>query len=332
MNAFSPQEIRDRIMGKDSVFQSRLIEYLESAHQGEFTHGTLDDVRERVRADPDVEDLQSGSPTYKVPTQILPEVPLPMCKGRCEEGCQGCLNLARWFQKYEHEVDDLLLRSNVHKCRHSVQDEQETEFKKDWRHLKKKRKTEKKYYERRGCLNRHGVCKARFPRDVFGETNIDQDGHINLKKREPNMNTFAKVITYFSRSNTDVGSLLSGTAVKAVVSYVSDYVSKLGLKTYQAFASVFDVFQRNSEMLDTGTEGVEAARTLMRQMINSMSTKMEIGSPTASMYILGNPDHYTHYVPWSARQKLARSAELWIGQRRRLGKPCLGQIGTNLPR
>ncbi|KAJ7784229.1 hypothetical protein B0H16DRAFT_1273780, partial [Mycena metata] len=34
------------------------------------------------------------------------------------------------------------------------------------------------------------------------------------------------------------------------------------------------------------------AKTLKRQMINSMSTKMEIGSPMASMYVLGNPDHY----------------------------------------
>ncbi|KAJ7075576.1 hypothetical protein C8R43DRAFT_860971, partial [Mycena crocata] len=37
-------------------------------------------------------------------------------------------------------------------------------------------------------------------------------------------------------------------------------------------------------------------RGLMRQMINSMSTKMEIGSPMASMYILGNPDHYKSHV------------------------------------
>ncbi|KAJ6623682.1 hypothetical protein B0H10DRAFT_1786022 [Mycena sp. CBHHK59/15] len=40
----------------------------------------------------------------------------------------------------------------------------------------------------------------------------------------------------------------------------------------------------------------------MRQMINSMSTKMEIGSPMASMYILGNPDHYCSHkyvnFPW----------------------------------
>jgi hypothetical protein len=75
-------------------------------------------------------------------------------------------------------------------------------------------------------------------------------------------------------------------------SYVSDYIAKLGLKTYQAFASVFDVFERNAENLKCGANGVETSRTLMRQMINSMSTKMEIGSPMAAMYLLGNPDHY----------------------------------------
>ncbi|KAJ6585466.1 hypothetical protein B0H19DRAFT_925087 [Mycena capillaripes] len=45
------------------------------------------------------------------------------------------------------------------------------------------------------------------------------------------------------------------------------------------------------------------ARHLMRKMVNSMSAKMEIGSPMASLYLLGNPDHYTShkYVPFAWR-------------------------------
>ncbi|KAJ7123845.1 hypothetical protein C8R43DRAFT_1147864, partial [Mycena crocata] len=165
----------------------------------------------------------------------------------------------------------------------------------------------------RGCLNKMGVCKARFPREIFETSHVDKDGHLNIKKREAQLNTISKVVTYFSRSNTDVSSLLSGTAVNAVVSYVSDYVSKLGLKTYHAFASVFDVFQRNSESLDAGAEGKETARTLMRQMINSMSTKMEIGSPMASMYLLGNPDHYCshEYVNFAWRSYVTFVKKYW---------------------
>ncbi|KAJ7149839.1 hypothetical protein C8R43DRAFT_844319, partial [Mycena crocata] len=212
-NALTPQEIRDRLMRKDSVFQKKLVAYLESAHQGEFTHGTLEDVRARVKTDlhpsPEEEDAQSG-PTYQVPTQTLPSVPPPMCsEEHGDEYCEKCLALSEWWVKYEHEVDDLILRSNVHQCREST-----------------------------------GICKARFPRDLFENTHVDKDGHVNIRKKEAYVNTISRVVTYFSRSNTDVTSLLSGTSVKAVVSYVSDYVSKIGLKTYQAFASIHDVFAR----------------------------------------------------------------------------------------
>ncbi|KAJ7085022.1 hypothetical protein C8R43DRAFT_851200, partial [Mycena crocata] len=57
----------------------------------------------------------------------------------------------------------------------------------------------------------------------------------------------------------------------------------------------------------------ETARTLMRQMINSMSTKMEIGSPMASMYLLGNPDHYcSHkYVNFAWRSYVTFVKKYW---------------------
>jgi len=39
-------------------------------------------------------------------------------------------------------------------------------------------------------------------------------------------------VTYLICSNTDVTGLLSGTAIKAIVAYVSDYISKPALKNY----------------------------------------------------------------------------------------------------
>ncbi|KAJ7795001.1 hypothetical protein B0H13DRAFT_1675262, partial [Mycena leptocephala] len=104
-----------------------------------------------------------------------------------------------------------------------------------------------------------------------------------------------------------------------VVSYVSDYVSKLSLKSYQIFAAVYDVFEKNSEMIG-GTEGEkDHARHMMRKMVNSMSSKMEIGSPMASMYLLGNPDHYAshQYVtfPWRSYVQFVRG--FWYPVRKR---------------
>ena len=54
---------------------------------------------------------------------------------------------------------------------------------------------------------------------------------------------------YIFRCNTDVTSLSSGTAIKAVVLYVSDYITKTSLKTHTIFDAIKSVFHRNSEMI-----------------------------------------------------------------------------------
>jgi hypothetical protein len=202
-NSLTLQEIRDKLMAGDSVFQKKLIDYLESAHQGDFIHGSMSDVRERVNADseatPEEENLQSG-PAYKVPTQTLPSVPPPLCTDmHISDDCVACQCLSDWWRNYEHEVDDILLRSNVHRCRESIQDKEDVAMKKDWRKMKKHKRRMRMYHERRGCLSKNGTCKARFPREIFDRTHVDKDGHVNLKKSEPQLNTFSRVLTYFSR-------------------------------------------------------------------------------------------------------------------------------------
>jgi len=39
----------------------------------------------------------------------------------------------------------------------------------------------------------------------------------------------------------------------------------------------------------------EKARMVMTKIVNMISVKMEMGAPMISMYLLGNPDHYTDY-------------------------------------
>ena len=56
--------------------------------------------------------------------------------------------------------------------------------------------------------------------------------------------------------------LLSGTAIKAVVAYVFDYISKPALKTYLIFEAVKSVFDRDSEILGGSLDRKEKARRL----------------------------------------------------------------------
>ena len=115
-----------------------------------------------------------------------------------------------------------------------------------------------------------------------------------MKKREAMINTVTPILTYLFFSNTDVTSLKSGTALKAVILYVTDYITKMSLKTHVIFDTVRALFQKNSEMIGGSDSRTEKARRLMTKIVNSLSAKLEIGTPMACMYLLGNPDHYTN--------------------------------------
>src|ERR1700723_4444536 len=285
-------------MDPNSDFQKKIVKYLESVHVGEFMTGTMDEVKEQVQ-----ENMKAKE--YRDPTQTLPDAPPESTDCDCNK-CESCESTTNWWQNFKNTVDDLILRSNVHKCRTSISADE-----------KKQKK------ERRGCINKHGNCKARFPRQTFEKTEVDpKTGALNIKKAERWINTLAPIVTYLLRCNTDVTSLLSGTAIKAIVAYISDYVTKPGLKTYTIFDTIRGIFDRNSEMLSGSLERKEKARRLMIQIVNSLTSKMEIGGPMASLYLLGNPDHYTNMefvtVYWKSyvREVFSswRSAKEWKDQ------------------
>ena len=142
LNSLSPQEIRDCIINTNSDLQKRMVEYLESVHVGEFMTGTMDEVNEQVNENMNTKD-------YRDPTQTLPDAPPEPTEHDCNK-CESCEITANWWQNYKYTVDDLILRSNVHKCCTSMPADE-----------KKKQKK-----EQRGCINKYGNCKVRLPRQT----------------------------------------------------------------------------------------------------------------------------------------------------------------------
>ena len=269
--SLTPQEIRDKIMDPASDFQQKIVQYLESVHVGEFLTGTMEEVKTKI----DIEVTQNKN--YNDPTQTLPESPPPICKNTCNN-CSDCKKLDSWWSRFRNTVDNLILYSNVHNCRNQSTNE----------------KTKGK--SRPTCINKQGKCKARFPRPLFEQTEVDpKTGALNVKKGEAWINTLTPVVTFLLRCNSDVTSLLSGTAIKAIVAYISDYVTKPGLKTHTIFDAIKSVFNRSSEMLGGSLKQKEKARKILTQTVNFLTAKMEIGGPMACLYLLGFPDHYTSH-------------------------------------
>ncbi|KAF6744183.1 hypothetical protein DFP72DRAFT_826265, partial [Ephemerocybe angulata] len=125
---------------------------------------------------------------------------------------------------------------------------------------------------------------------------------MSIKKREGTINDVCPTISVTNRCNTDTQCLLSGTSVKAIVGYVTDYITKGWLKTHQVFSAAYDTFNKNEDVLNHCDENKagDGARRMIMKVVNSLSSKMEIGAPMAALYLLGNPDHYTshQFVPF----------------------------------
>ena len=219
--SLNPQDMRERILKNDSKWQKKLIDWLENCHTGDFLTGTYTEVNESTIKEREKEG-------YIDPTQSLPVPPPKKCnKNHNEletesEECKECRATVEWTVSYNRTVDDLLLCSNVHNCNRGTN--------KDGSRRRDKASG--------GCMNnKWGKCKARFPRPTFLKTIIDEIGTISLRKLEAWLNTITPLVTYLFRCNTDVTSLSSGTAIKGVVHYVSDYITKSTLKTHTIFDS-----------------------------------------------------------------------------------------------
>jgi hypothetical protein len=135
-----------------------------------------------------------------------------------------------------------------------------------------------------------------------------------MKKLEPMINTIAPVISYIFRCNTDVTNLRSGTAIKGVLSYCTDYITKPGLKTWAIFEAIRNVIQKGVEVIGSvSLSRQEKARQLMTRLVNSIGSKMELGSPMVSLYLLNNPDHYTNckFAPFYWSQFVLETMSSW---------------------
>lgn len=73
---------------------------------------------------------------------------------------------------------------------------------------------------------------------------------------------------------------------------MTNYITKPALKTSVIFDTIWSVFQKNLDIVTGSIDRQHFAQKLMTKIVDSLSVKMEHGSPVVNMYLLGNPDHY----------------------------------------
>ena len=136
----------------------------------------------------------------------------------------------------------------------------------------------------------------RMPRKLVPISTIDPDtGHISMRRSDPWINNFNEYLIAACRSNMDIKFIWSGNDAKALVYYITDYVTKMSLSCHDTFALVQkSVASFNNLLPQSNTESAtERSRKLVLRCYNSLASQQELSGVQVASYLMNWDDHYT---------------------------------------
>lgn len=152
-----------------------------------------------------------------------------------------------------------------------------------WKHLKSG--------ERRG----DPVCRMRIDGKTRAFTDLDEESQsILIKRLHPRINNFNDVVIFLMQCNMDVKYIGSGEAAKALVYYVTDYITKESLATHVGLGALAYAIQQNDVKYYDDKMTLESAKgkSLFVKTVNAMMARQETSHQQVLSYLIGGGDHY----------------------------------------
>ncbi|CAF1653105.1 unnamed protein product, partial [Adineta ricciae] len=137
----------------------------------------------------------------------------------------------------------------------------------------------------------------RMPRRIQDASSINvESGEIKLKRLHETINNFNEYIISACRSNMDIKYIFSGSDAKALVYYITDYVTKSSLSFHDTFSLVLKAvqsFEKQKISTDVNVNVEEKSRRLVLRCYNTLASQQELSGVQVASYLMGWPDHYT---------------------------------------
>ncbi|KAI6014638.1 hypothetical protein EDC04DRAFT_2522802, partial [Pisolithus marmoratus] len=87
--------------------------------------------------------------------------------------------------------------------------------------------------------------------------------------------------------NHDLKCILSGKSAKAAMFYISDYITKMGIKTYVMLSLLSCAVAR---LPSNSTSNIQSARTMLHKCLSQFNKQQQIHAQQAAQYIQGYDD------------------------------------------
>lgn len=141
------------------------------------------------------------------------------------------------------------------------------------------------------------VCRMRMPRKIENISFINSEsGEIRLKRLHETINNFNEYIISACRSNMDIKYIFSGSDAKALVYYITDYVTKSNLSFHDTFSLVLKAVQSLEKYRfpdSSNMSAEEKSRRLVLRCYNTLASQQELSATQVASYLMGWSDHYT---------------------------------------
>ena len=143
------------------------------------------------------------------------------------------------------------------------------------------------------------TCRMRMPRALVKSSNIDSiTGQITMRRSHPWINNFNEWLIAACRSNMDIKFIWSGSDAKALVYYITDYVTKSSLAFYDMFALAQQGIKsiEQQQGANDSSSAVDKSRKLVLRCYNMIAAQQELSGVQVAAYLLNHGDHYTTHT------------------------------------
>lgn len=123
-----------------------------------------------------------------------------------------------------------------------------------------------------------------------------ETGELTLRCLDGLVNNFNETIIQAIRCNMDIKFIGSGPGAKAILYYITDYISKSQLKTHVAYAALKLAVQKLGEYDPIEDLVTVRAKKLLHKCANAMISHQELSAQQVSSFLNGFEDHFTSHT------------------------------------
>jgi hypothetical protein len=122
-----------------------------------------------------------------------------------------------------------------------------------------------------------------------------ETGELCLRCLDGLVNNFNSTMLEAIRCNMDIKFVGSGPSAKAILYYITDYITKSQLKTHVAYAALELAVKKLGEYNPKEDEKTTRAKRLLQKCAHAMISHQELSAQQVCMYLLGHEDHFTSH-------------------------------------